>query len=151
MFPCLPSIKTLLCWSYLLVVGKVVCWERWGGGGRGRGEGGGGGGGGRGEGGEGGEDSEVAKLERWEGSEVTSWKRWDGGEVTRWEVNGFIQEWDMQGELKISSFCFWCNQWNERVEMGTRFSCMTAGMEILSLDLMQAVKNIVGCGSVWNS
>ena len=35
--------------------------------------------------------------------------------------------------------------------MGTRFSCMTAGMEILSLDLMQAVKNIVGCGSVWNS
>ena len=43
------------------------------------------------------------------------------------------------------------NQWNERVEMGTRFSCMTAGMEILSLDLMQAVKNILGCGSVWNS
>ena len=34
--------------------------------------------------------------------------------------------------------------------MGSRFSCVAVGMERLSLDLSQAVKNIVGCGSVWN-
>ena len=34
--------------------------------------------------------------------------------------------------------------------MGSRFSCMAAGMERLYLDLLQAVKNIVGHGSTWN-
>ena len=34
--------------------------------------------------------------------------------------------------------------------MGSRFSCEVAGMERLSLDLLRAVKNKVGCGSVWN-
>ena len=34
--------------------------------------------------------------------------------------------------------------------MGSRFSCMAARMEILSLDILQAVKNIVECGCVWN-
>ena len=34
--------------------------------------------------------------------------------------------------------------------MGLRFSCVAAGMERLSLDLLTAVKKIVGCGSVWN-
>ena len=34
--------------------------------------------------------------------------------------------------------------------MGSRFFCVAAGMERLSLDLLRAVKNIVGCGSVWN-
>ena len=34
--------------------------------------------------------------------------------------------------------------------MGSRFSCVAAGMERLSLDHLKDVKNIVGCGSVWN-
>ena len=34
--------------------------------------------------------------------------------------------------------------------MGSKFSCVAAGMERLSLDLSRVVKNIVGCGSVWN-
>ena len=34
--------------------------------------------------------------------------------------------------------------------MGSGFSCTAAGMGRLSLDISQAVKNIVGCGSVWN-
>ena len=34
--------------------------------------------------------------------------------------------------------------------MGSRFSCVVTGMERLSLDLLQAVKNIVGCRGVWN-
>ena len=34
--------------------------------------------------------------------------------------------------------------------LDSRFSCVVAWMERLSLDLLQAVKNIVGCGSVWN-
>ena len=34
--------------------------------------------------------------------------------------------------------------------MGSRFSFVAAGMERLSLDLAKAVKNTVGCGSVWN-
>ena len=32
--------------------------------------------------------------------------------------------------------------------IGSRFSCVPAGMKRHSLDLLQAVKNIVGCGSV---
>ena len=38
----------------------------------------------------------------------------------------------------------------QRGGMDSRFSCMVAGMERLSLDLSEAVKNIVGCGSVSN-
>ena len=34
--------------------------------------------------------------------------------------------------------------------MDSRFSCMAAVMERLSLDISRAVKNIVGCGSVWD-
>ena len=34
--------------------------------------------------------------------------------------------------------------------LDSRFSCVVVGMERLSLDLLQAVTNIVGCGSVWN-
>ena len=33
-------------------------------------------------------------------------ERWESGEVRRWEVPGFIHRWGMQGESKISSFCF---------------------------------------------
>ena len=33
---------------------------------------------------------------------------------------------------------------------GLKIFCMPAGMERHSLDLPQAVKNIVGCDSVWN-
>ena len=40
----------------------------------------------------------MARLERWE--------IWESSEVARWEVPGFIQGWGMQGESKISSFCF---------------------------------------------
>ena len=34
--------------------------------------------------------------------------------------------------------------------MGSRFSSVAAEMERLTLNLLQAVKNIVGCGNVWN-
>ena len=34
--------------------------------------------------------------------------------------------------------------------MDSRFSCVSVGMERLSLDLPVAVKNIVWHGSVWN-
>ena len=34
--------------------------------------------------------------------------------------------------------------------LNSRFSCMATGVERLSLDLSQAVKNIVRCGNVWN-
>ena len=34
--------------------------------------------------------------------------------------------------------------------MDSRFSCMAAAMERLSLDILRAVKNILGCGSVWD-
>ena len=40
-------------------------------------------------------------------------------------------------------------QW--RSKMGTRFSGVAAVTERLSLDLTEAVKNIVGFGSVWDS
>ena len=35
--------------------------------------------------------------------------------------------------------------------MCLRYSCVAAGMERLFLDLWQAVENVAGCGSVWNS
>ena len=34
--------------------------------------------------------------------------------------------------------------------MGSSFPSVAAGIERLSLDLSQAVKNIVRCGCVWN-
>ena len=52
------------------------------------------------------EGSEVAGWERWKGSEVARWERWESGDVGRWEILGFIQGWGIQGESKISSFCF---------------------------------------------
>ena len=60
---------------------KVGSWERW-------------------------EGSKVARWGRWEGSEVARWGRWESGEVGRWGVPGFVQGWGMQGDSKISSFCF---------------------------------------------
>ena len=33
--------------------------------------------------------------------------------------------------------------------LDSRFSCMAARMGRLSFDLLEAVKNVVGCGSVW--
>ena len=47
--------------------------------------------------------------------------------------------------LFVSDF----NQGNE-VADEFKIPCMAAGMERLTLDLPQAVKNIVGCESVWN-
>ena len=35
-------------------------------------------------------------------------------------------------------------------KMGSRFSCVAARMEKLSLDLPRAAKNIMRCGSLWN-
>ena len=34
--------------------------------------------------------------------------------------------------------------------LDSRLSCVAAGMERLSPDLLQAVKNVVGCGRVWD-
>ena len=34
--------------------------------------------------------------------------------------------------------------------LDARFFCVAAGMERLSPDLLQAVKNVVGRGSVWD-
>ena len=34
--------------------------------------------------------------------------------------------------------------------MSSRFSCVATGIRRLSLDFEQAVKNLVGCASVWN-
>ena len=43
------------------------------------------------------------------------------------------------------------NQQKKRSRGSSRHSCVTPGMERFSSDLMQAVKNVAGCGSVWNS
>ena len=63
------------------------------------------------------ENSEVALSERWESSKVAIWERregsemarkerWESSEVARLKVPCFIQGWGVQGETKISSFCF---------------------------------------------
>ena len=83
----------------------------------------------------------MGRWGRWESSEVARWKRWENGEAKRWQVPGFIQRWGTQDETKFHLFVFDVNQGNEG---------MAAGMKRLSLDLSRAVKNIVGCGSVWN-
>ena len=35
--------------------------------------------------------------------------------------------------------------------MCSRYFCVAAGMGRFFLDLTEAVKNVAGCGSVWNS
>ena len=52
------------------------------------------------------EDNKVARWERWEGSEVARWGKWERGKGGRWEVPDFVQGWEMQGDHKVSSFCF---------------------------------------------
>ena len=37
---------------------------------------------------------------------MARWGRWESGEVRKWEFPGIIQGWGMQGDSKISSFCF---------------------------------------------
>ena len=81
------------------------------------------------------EGSEVARWERCKSGEVARWERRESGEVRRWEVPGFFQGWQMQVESKISSFCFRCQSREQRSGIGSRFSCVAAGMEKLSLDL----------------
>ena len=62
--PCLSSGGTLLFWSELFVVGRVVSWERW-------------------------ESNELERWESGEGSELERWKRcvrvvrWQGGKNGR--------------------------------------------------------------------
>ena len=52
------------------------------------------------------ESNGVAIWERWGGSEMTIQERWESSVVARREGLCFIQGWGMQGETKISSFCF---------------------------------------------
>ena len=74
---------------------------------------------------------------------MARWERWENCEAQRREVPGFIKGWGTQHESKISSFSFWCLSRERRGGMGSRFSCVAARMERLSLDLSQAVKDIV--------
>ena len=110
------------------------------------------------------ENSEVSQSKRWEGSEVAIWERcvqegskiarqerWESSEVARWKIPCFIQVWGTQGETKISSFYFWCWSTKWKSMMCSRYFCVAAGMEKFSLDLTQAVRNVAGCGNVWNS
>ena len=45
-------------------------------------------------------------MERRESSEVARQGRLKSSEVGRQEAPSFVQGWGMQGESKISSFCF---------------------------------------------
>ena len=57
--------------------------------------------------------------------------------------------------LRFHIFVSNINQGNENFEckkVGSRSFCITTGIEMFSLDLLQAVKKVeVGCGCVWNS
>ena len=67
--PCLlPSGRTLLFWSDLSVVRKVVSRERR-------------------------ESGEPGKWKRWEGSELERWERREGSELGRWEISE-LGRWD---------------------------------------------------------
>ena len=80
----------------------------------------------------GGRRGEMARRERWESSEVASW-----------EILCFIQGWETQGETKIFSQCLpRCVQ---------DILAWLQGMERFPLDVTQAVRNVAGCRSVWNS
>ena len=57
---CLTSVRTLLFWSDVFVVGKEVSWEKC-------------------------KSSGLGRSERWEGSEVARWKRWEDSKVARSE------------------------------------------------------------------
>ena len=102
------------------------------------------------------------------GGGVVRWQGGKGGRILRWHVGrggrvvrrqggkGWrVSRW--QGFLCYSRvsqrfhlFVSDVNQWNKSNRMGSRCSCVVAGMKKLPLDLTQVVKNMVGCGSVWN-
>ena len=48
----------------------------------------------------------VVSWEGEKGGRIVRWQGAKGGRVVNWQVSGFIQEWGMQGDSKISSFCF---------------------------------------------
>ena len=83
------------------------------------------------------------KVEVGERGEMARRKRWESSEVASWEILCFIQGWGTQSETKIFAQCLpRCVQ---------DILAWLQGMERFSLDLMQAVRNVAGCRSVWNS
>ena len=73
------------------------------------------------------------------------------GRVVRWQGGTFLVLFKT-GEHRVSPrFYLFVSDVKGMKGMGGRFSCVPAGMERYSLDLPRAVKNIVGCESVWNS
>ena len=62
----------------------------------------------------------------------------------KWQIPVFIQGWGTKGESKISSFF---SDVNQRNEGAGSFQDFLTWLQGLSLDLMQAVKDMVGCRS----
>ena len=99
----------------------------------------------------------MARWERWGDIQLACWERWEGSEATRWErlesieVARFLVLF--KGErCRVSQrfhlFVSDVNQWNKSNRVGSRCSCVVAGMTPLPLppplDLTQVVKNMVG-------
>ena len=95
------------------------------------------------------EGGKGGRLVRWEGGEGGRLLRWQCGRKS-WELPGFFKGGGHKTSSRFHLFVSDVNLGNKGGGMGSRFSCVATGMERLSLDLLQAVKNIARCGSVWN-
>ena len=108
------------------------------------------------------ENSEVAQSERWEGSEVAT-KVGGGvvrrqgrkdGRAVRWQGGRFFVLFMVGGRRVRPRFHLFVSdaiQRNEGTGCVQDILAWPQGMERFSLDLTQFVRNVAGCGSVWNS
>ena len=94
------------------------------------------------------------RVMRWQGEKGGSVVRWQGGKgerVVRWLSGRFLVLFE-GGESRVSPrFHFFCFSKKRSSRVCLRYSCMAAEMVRFSLDLTQAVENVAGCESVWNS
>ena len=89
-------------------------------------------------------------VRMWQGENCARAVRAKVGKVEEWwsgKVEGpwFYSKLGTLGESQISSFCFWCWSATERrSRIALRLSGVVRGMEVLFLDLTQAVKSREG-------
>ena len=86
------------------------------------------------------------------GRRVVRWQGRIGERVVRWKGGRFLVFFKGGGcrvSPKFHLFCF-CKSRERMGGLDSRFSCMAAGMERFSFDLLQVVKIVVGCGNKWD-
>ena len=101
-------------------------------------------------------DGKVVRWQQrwWWGGGVVKWQGRKDGRAVRWQGGRFFVLFMVGGRRVRPRFHLFVSdaiQRNEGTGCVQDILAWPQGMERFSLDLMQFVRNVAGCGSVWNS